>query len=93
MKKKKKYRFPGPTPDLLSQKLGGGGQWSQCALDHKSHSGDICTTGTGYGSGLLRDPMLIPESLLLNTGQSTTGWGPEVVFKDVPQLLPKHENV
>ena len=65
----------------------------QCALDHKSHSGDIYTTGIGYGSGLLPDPMPIPESLLLNTDQSTTGWGPELVFKDIPQLFLKHENV
>ena len=50
-------------------------------------------TGIGYGSGLLPDPMPIPESLLLNTDQSTTGWGPELVFKDIPQLFLKHENV
>lgn len=30
--------------------------------------------------------MPIPESLLLNTDQSTTGWGAGLVFKDIPQL-------
>ena len=70
-----------------------GGQWSQLALDHRSHRGNSYATDIGYKSVLLLHPHPMPtlESLWLNIYQPTPAQ--KSVFEDVLQVFLKHANI